>query len=45
MENLRLYTYFRSGSAHRVCIALALKGIAGIVNLAARPLAVAYRGE
>jgi maleylpyruvate isomerase len=28
VENLRLYTYFRSGSAHRVRIALALKGIA-----------------
>jgi maleylpyruvate isomerase len=28
MQNLRLYTYFRSGSSHRVRIALALKGIA-----------------
>jgi maleylpyruvate isomerase len=27
MENLRLYTYFRSGSSHRVRIALALKGV------------------
>jgi maleylacetoacetate isomerase/maleylpyruvate isomerase len=28
MQNLLLYTYFRSGSSHRVRIALALKGIA-----------------
>ena len=28
MDGLRLYTYFRSGAAHRVRIALALKGIA-----------------
>lgn len=28
MDGLRLYTYFRSGAAHRVRIALALKGVA-----------------
>jgi maleylacetoacetate isomerase len=28
MAGLRLYTYFRSGAAHRVRIALALKGVA-----------------
>lgn len=28
MDGLRLYTYFRSGAAHRVRIALAMKGVA-----------------